>query len=104
MPHVSNVPENSDKIVHLLVYVFFVFLWFGFFYLTIEKQSFKGALLKSVLLAVSYGILIEILQGVATDSRSADFNDLLANCIGVLVGVFLIFLIKTPLMQLKSKF
>lgn len=42
-------------------------------------------LLLSVLL---YGIIIEILQGLLTISRSADILDVAANLIGSLIGIY----------------
>ncbi len=61
------------------------------------------ALIKSCILAFIYGIIIEILQGELTTSRSADFNDVLANSIGIVIGILLVFLAKTQFIKLKSK-
>lgn len=104
MPHISDAPKDSDKIVHLLAYTFFVGLWFLFFYcLKQKKDNFLPALIKSSILAFIYGIIIEILQGELTTSRSADFNDVLANSIGIVIGILLVFLAKTQFIKLKSK-
>lgn len=104
MPHVSNVPKDSDKLVHLLAYLFFTIIWFLGFYLSNKKQIYSRSLIKSVVLGVFYGILIEVIQGVATVSRSADFKDFIANCIGILTGVILIISMKSLFLRLKSKF
>lgn len=105
MPHISDAPENSDKIVHLLVYSLFTGLWFCFFYvLKLKKDNFLTSLIKSCGLAFIYGIVIEVLQASLTTSRSGDFKDLIANSIGVLVGVLFIFLAKSQFKRLKSKF
>lgn len=61
------------------------------------------ALIKSCILAFIYGIIIEILQGELTTSRSADFNDVLANSIGIVIGILLVSLAKTQFIKLKSK-
>ena len=104
MPHISDAPEDSDKIVHLLAYAVFVSLWFLFFYvLKQKKDNFSRALIKSCSLALIYGIIIEILQGELTTSRSADFKDVLANSVGILIGMLLVFLAKPQLNALKSK-
>ena len=42
-----------------------------------------------VVIAVSYGIIIEVLQGVLTDTRKPDFNDVIANTTGVVIAVLL---------------
>jgi len=104
MPHVSNAPKDSDKLVHLLAYLFFTIIWFLGFYLRNKKQIYSRSLIKSVVLGVFYGILIEVIQGVATVSRSADFKDFIANCIGILTGVILIISMKSLFLRLKSKF
>ena len=104
MPHISDAPEDSDKVVHLLAYAVFVCLWFLFFYvLKQKKDNFSRALIKSCGLALIYGIIIEILQGELTTSRSADFKDVLANSVGILIGILLVFLAKPQLNALKSK-
>ncbi|WP_405325161.1 VanZ family protein [Leeuwenhoekiella sp. LLG6367-2.1] len=104
MPHVSNAPKDSDKLVHLLAYLFFTIIWFLGFYFSNKKQIYSRSLIKSVGLGVFYGILIEVIQGVATVSRSADFKDFIANCIGILTGVILIISMKSLFLRLKSKF
>ena len=105
MPHIRDAPENSDKVVHILVYSFFTGLWFCYFYvLKLKKDNFSTSLIKSCGLAFVDGIMIEILQELLTTSRSGDFKDLIANSIGILVGVLFIFLAKTQFRRLKSKF
>ena len=105
MSHISDAPENSDKIVHLLVYSIFTGLWFCYFYvLKLKKDNFSTSLIKSCSLAFVYGIIIEVLQESLTTSRSGDFKDLIANSVGIFVGVLFIFLAKTQFRRLKSKF
>ncbi|MFI8378486.1 VanZ family protein [Leeuwenhoekiella sp. NPDC079379] len=104
MPHVSNTPKDSDKLIHLLGYFIFTIIWFLYFFLGAKTKNFKQSLIKCVGLSLVYGMLIEIVQGVATVSRSADFKDLIANSIGILTGVILIFAMKSQFLQLKSKF
>lgn len=42
-----------------------------------------------MLLAITYGIVIEVLQEKFTLTRKADFNDVIANIIGVISAVIL---------------
>ena len=81
----------NDKIVHFLFYFFFVVFWsFALhknFYL--KKYSFI-----IVVFAIVYGIIIEVLQGVLTSSRQADFYDVLANTAGAIVGSVILFVVK----------
>ncbi|MCB0464180.1 MAG: VanZ family protein, partial [Aequorivita sp.] len=51
-------------------------------------------LLLSVLL---YGIIVEILQGLLTISRSADIFDVAANLLGSLIGIYFFKSIKNKL-------
>ncbi|MGO4913282.1 VanZ family protein [Leeuwenhoekiella sp. W20_SRS_FM14] len=104
MPHVSNAPKDSDKVIHLLVYFLFTLTWFLYYFLRAKTENFKQSLFKCAGLALIYGILIEVVQEVATVSRSADFKDLIANSIGILTGVILIIAMKSQFLRLKSKF
>ena len=40
------------------------------------------------------GVIIEILQGTITKERSADVYDIFANSLGIVVAIFLLYLIK----------
>ncbi len=87
LPKVA-LPVGADKLVHLLIYVLMVCLWQLYLF-----QKNGGALTKTDLWAIFlgsllYGIIIEILQGLLTDSRSPDIWDVVANLIGTLIGIF----------------
>ena len=74
--------ENSDKIGHLLAYFLLSLSWF--FAL---KNKFNNFLI--IILLILYGIIIEVLQEVLTVHRQADFKDVLANSIGVILAYLL---------------
>ncbi len=80
MPAMPPLPDNSDKIEHLLAY---------FFLAALAVQLFQGrrALWIIAMALVVMGIGIEIAQGVLTAHRAADPRDALANTIGVLLGM-----------------
>lgn len=83
---------GSDKTVHFLFYLLFVILW-G---LARKKTYFNSKyVLFVVISAISYGIIIEVLQGVLTSSRQADFYDVLANTAGAIVGSVILFVVKS---------
>ena len=91
----NSVPKvkvvGSDKVVHFLFYLMFVVFWS----LT-KKQSYfkiKYSLL-IVVIAIVFGIIIEILQGVLTKTRQADFYDVVANSLGAIVGCLALFCVK----------
>jgi VanZ family protein len=86
---VINIP-SIDKIVHFCFHFGFTVSWILFF-----KKELKGkeandykAYLISFIFSVFFGITIEILQGVLTNSRTPDVTDILANTIGATVAVF----------------
>lgn len=82
---------GNDKTIHFLFYLVFVILW-G---LARKKTYFNHKyVLFIVISAVSYGIIIEVLQGVLTSTRQADFYDVLANTAGAIVGSVILFVVK----------
>nr|WP_262908990.1 VanZ family protein [Leeuwenhoekiella parthenopeia] len=105
MPHIQEAPEHSDKMVHVVTYVIFTLLWFAFFYfLRPNSDYFKVSLIKSCSFAIIYGIVIEALQAALTRSRSADFNDFLANLAGISGALLVILVFRNQFSKLKSKF
>ncbi|WP_396145126.1 VanZ family protein [Flavobacterium sp.] len=79
--------EYKDKYVHFLFYLVFVLLWFLFI---IRTKYVNSAKLKSLIFAVSYGIIIEICQGLYTTTRTPDVYDVLANSIGAFTGTLIL--------------
>lgn len=81
---------NYDKIIHFLFYFIVVLLW-G---LAKSKSQFKAKPdFLVVIIAIFYGIVIEILQQKVTATRKADLYDVVANTFGaftaygVLLGI-----------------
>lgn len=83
LPSITTL-KFKDKIIHFMFYFVFVILWA------------KGLSLKKInllwlfLIAVFYGIIIEIFQSLFTVSRQADVFDALANTIGAFTGLFIL--------------
>jgi VanZ family protein len=84
----SSLPKNNwfsllhiDKWVHTCFFLVLVFLWYS---------SFNGNLSKKiwtiVVLSITYGILVEIVQGLWIPSRSFDVYDILADTAGSFLG------------------
>lgn len=82
---VSIKIPHVDKIVHFVFYFVFVFLWSK---ATETKQQLN--LFTIVLIAIIYGIIIEALQGLVTETRNADILDIVANSIGALLAMLLL--------------
>ena len=103
MPSI-DVP-HMDKLVHFSFYFGFTVLGcLSFREIDRRNTPLKKVIVKLILPAVIYGIIIEILQGVATIDRDPDLLDVLANSLGTLFGSFTvkyIFSGKTPLKWMK---
>ena len=93
----NNLPSvgisDGDKYIHFVFYFVFVILWFWYFKnITISKRKL---LLKIVIAALIYGVLIEILQSRFTNSRNGDINDVFANALGAITALTAIFFYNT---------
>ncbi len=68
-----------------------------YFYVRNNFQFTYKLVLMLLLTILAYGIIVEILQGLLTVSRSADIFDVLANLTGSLFGIFFFNSIKKKL-------
>ena len=76
--------QSSDKVIHFCFYFVLTLLL-----LKSIKNKFKYKYLIVIYIAVSYGIVIEVLQSSFTLTRKADLYDVIANTIGVICAVLL---------------
>lgn len=83
------VPSFSDKIFHFSAYFLFTWIWFNAFYYKFNFTKIKGLSI-TVIGAIIFGIVIEVLQWLVTTSRSFDLLDILANILGVLLAAALL--------------
>lgn len=88
LPNISIT--NIDKIVHFMFYFVFVFLWYR--YLVFSQKTATSSKIVLVLTSVALGALIEWAQGYFTQTRQADWYDIIANTIGSLVGIYFSYL------------
>ncbi|WP_396602286.1 VanZ family protein [Algibacter sp. R77976] len=90
---IKDIPDVhisfADKIFHFLAYGLFAVLWYLAFYYTFGFKK-KKALIYAFVLAVFFGIVIEILQDTMTATRALDVYDALANTLGALIASTLI--------------
>lgn len=92
----SNFPKLSfldwlrpDKIVHLILFGVQSYLFIiGFS----RQDRFAGlrsnAVRWGVLLSISYGAIVEVLQTTIFIGRSGDIRDAMANAIGAFIGLY----------------
>lgn len=94
----------TDKLLHLGAYFGLLVLWKVYFMLKNKpKSTYKINLFKIAGLAVLFGMLIEVLQGVLTSYREPDWFDILANTAGILLAVVIFLFFEKSLKRLNSK-
>ena len=93
----EHIPELSflqwlrpDKVVHLILFGAMTFLLIrSFRVLSTDSFLFINAYRSAVLLSISYGVVVEILQSTVFIHRSADVRDAVANALGAMMGMWL---------------
>ena len=90
----SHIPKvglsNSDKYAHFAFYFVFSGLWFLYFSHRNDNLSKVKMFLVVFFLSLFYGIAIEIMQYLFTETRRADVFDVLANALGAVMGLLVI--------------
>lgn len=82
MPKIEVVSINNiDKLYHLFAYFTLSSCWLFSFY---KKPALKFII---IFFCIIYGIIIEVLQDTITLYRTGDFKDVLANTIGIVLGL-----------------
>ncbi|MEC4112846.1 VanZ family protein [Myroides pelagicus] len=83
-----NIP-HKDKIAHFVFYLVFTVLWYN--YAAKRRQKISKVSLTFVIftLVVVIGGSIELMQYYCTSSRSAEWADFFANCLGSSIGLIL---------------
>lgn len=96
----SGLPKvgisQFDKIVHNCIFITLSILWQLYFYIKGVENKRKFILLFLLIMLV-YGILIEVFQELFTASRTADPFDVIANMIGVVIGIVVFNYVKSGL-------
>jgi VanZ family protein len=90
LPRVSVF--KFDKIGHFTFHFGITVIWFLFWKTTYKNEN-KLAVLKAFLFSFFFGVLIEICQGLFTETRKSDIHDVFANTTGALIAVVVIYLV-----------
>lgn len=81
---------NFDKLAHLFVFmVLMLFVLYAFVRHKQSKPFYLPLMLTAFLICVSYGLLIEIMQGTLLVDRHFELYDALANATGCIIGALL---------------
>lgn len=85
LPQQDKIPY--DKAAHLIINCVLIVFWLLFFYKKENKMMAVTTIYVVFGLCLLYGIIIEALQYILTTYRQADMLDVVANTIGLLIGV-----------------
>jgi VanZ family protein len=78
---------NKDKFAHFVFYFVFVFVWILY---SKQKLIYPKNGFNILIIAIMYGIIMEVFQGLFTTNRKADIFDVLANSAGALTSFFVL--------------
>ena len=81
-----------DKLIHFIVYLIFALIW------GLKIENFLERKMKISAYLILFGLGLEILQHVLPFGRYFDLGDFVANSIGVLFGVFILYYLKKKLL------
>ena len=95
---------ESDKIAHIGIYSVLTLLFIRSLVKAMLVKSIGNKLLISSLLAISFSIVMEVLQKTLTKTRQFDLHDIYANFTGVIIGVIIFILFKRFFLRSKSDF
>ncbi len=87
--NLSGVPRLGssfdDKIYHFIAYLGLAFLWVTYFKLYQKKIN----LVIVFLCVILFGIVLEFMQHPLNPNRTYDTYDIIANCLGAMVGTLI---------------
>ena len=81
-----------DKLIHFIMYLIFALIW------GLKIENFSERKIEISTYLILFGLGLEILQHVLPFGRYFDLGDFVANCIGVLFGVFILYYLKKKLL------
>ncbi|MEN9910229.1 MAG: hypothetical protein RLZZ540_3388 [Bacteroidota bacterium] len=103
---ISELPEIKilyiDKIIHAFFYFVFSILWFYALRFYFKKQSSSKLLRVVFVMALLFGIAIELFQTYFTTFRNGDVRDVLANTTGALLAIIMIKLLDKKVFLCKN--
>ena len=81
-----------DKVVHFVMYFSLTMLW------CFASKNFYRSNFKLLLFAIFFGSVLEIFQHILPFGRYFDLGDLLANSLGAIFGIIILYYIKKKLL------
>lgn len=89
--------DFDDKLYHATAYIIMGFVW-GVHLLHQSKRNYISL---SFLIGALFGIIIEVLQVTLTSYRSFDFLDIIANILGLCLGLIFVSFSKNSIINLN---
>jgi VanZ family protein len=83
-----------DKIVHVAIHGTLLFIWSLYFYKKGKNVISKKVFFLVIAACFVYGIIIEVLQETLVALRHLDVMDLVANAVGIFLGIILFYQVK----------
>lgn len=77
-----------DKLVHFIMYLFFAIFW------SLKTENFFNRKIKIISYSILFGLGLETLQHIFPFGRYFDWGDIIANSMGVIFGVFILYYLK----------
>ena len=77
-----------DKLVHFCMYTIFAIIW------GLKTKNFYEEKINILIFSILFGLGLEILQHILPFGRYFDWGDFLANSLGVLFGIIILFYLK----------
>ncbi len=106
--NLSNAPKveipNFDKLVHAgfhFLNTLFIYLYLKF---ELNHKYIKHCLILAMSVDIVYGLVIELMQKMLTETRHADFLDVAANVFGTVVAALVVKFIINKSQTLKGFF
>lgn len=87
---------HADKVGHFGVYAIFSILLYSKLNSLFPLQK---ATIITLAVCIIYGILMEVLQATLTTTRHFDTTDMLANTVGAIIGVIIIYFFNSKFYQ-----
>ena len=88
----------SDKIIHAFLYFILTISWLVAYRRKLNKSKH---LLLLVISIITYGIILEVFQEILTQVRTAEFGDVIANSVGVVIAILLFKIVEKQRMLIK---
>lgn len=94
----SKIPY-FDKLIHICFYWGLNILLLWNITSNLKRELNIRNIIYATLISVTYSVVVEFLQPLT--GRNCDLEDIVANCVGALIGMFMFVIINSLLMRIK---